>query len=77
MAEPDQGGEIMNSIMIIVLFIAVAIVPFYSTKIQAIKKNWVKYRCDPRVMPFASYFGHDTMNNFVQCASADSGRCHG
>jgi len=63
----------MNSMMIIVLFVVVAIVPFYSTKMQDVKKNWVKYRCDPRVMPFASYFGHDTMNNFIQCAQQIQG----
>ena len=63
----------MNSMMIVVLFVAVAIVPFYSTQLQAVKKNWVKYRCDPRVMPFASYFGHDTMNNFIQCAQQIQG----
>lgn len=32
-----------------------------------ISKNWPKYRCEPTVMPFASFFGHDTNENFDFC----------
>lgn len=32
-----------------------------------ISKNWDKYRCSPTVMPFASFFGHDTTENFQFC----------
>lgn len=32
-----------------------------------ISKNWPKYRCDPSVMPFASFYGHDTTENFNFC----------
>lgn len=32
-----------------------------------ISKNWPKYRCSPTVMPFASFFGHDTTENFNYC----------
>lgn len=32
-----------------------------------IKDNWVKYRCKPYVMPFASLFGKDTEQNFQYC----------
>jgi hypothetical protein len=32
-----------------------------------IAKNWDKHRCQPTVMPFASFFGHDTSENFTFC----------
>ena len=32
-----------------------------------ITKNWVSYRCNPLVMPFASFFGKDTASNFQYC----------
>ena len=34
---------------------------------QRIKDNWPEYRCQPLVMPFASYFGHNTSLNFAYC----------
>ena len=37
---------------------------------QNIQKNWPLYRCDPRVMPFAEYFGHDVFSNFVGCTTS-------
>ena len=70
---PEQKGEIVNSILIILIFAVVALVPFYWGKMEEIKKNWVKYRCDPRVMPFAGMLGHDTTKNFIQCAQQIQG----
>jgi hypothetical protein len=32
-----------------------------------VSKNWPKYRCNPSVMPFASFYGHDTTENFNFC----------
>jgi hypothetical protein len=32
-----------------------------------IKKNWANYRCSPSVMPFASFYGHNTAENFTYC----------
>lgn len=34
---------------------------------QHIKKNWVTYRCQPYIMPFAFLFGKDTSSNFSYC----------
>jgi hypothetical protein len=34
---------------------------------QRIKDNWPVYRCQPLVMPFASFFGHDTGKNYAYC----------
>lgn len=34
---------------------------------KEIQANWPKYRCSPQVMPFASFYGHDTKENFQYC----------
>ena len=34
---------------------------------KKIKTNWAKYRCNPMMMPFAGYAGHDPIENFTQC----------
>jgi hypothetical protein len=37
------------------------------TDTKEIKENWAKYRCSPSVMPFASFYGHSTAENFTYC----------
>lgn len=32
-----------------------------------ISNNWSKYRCDPTIMIFASFYGHDMLENFNFC----------
>ena len=34
---------------------------------QRIKDNWPAYRCQPMIIPFASFFGHNTSKNFAFC----------
>lgn len=36
---------------------------------QKIRDDWDHYRCNPLVMPFASYFGHNPAENFEGCLS--------
>jgi hypothetical protein len=38
--------------------------------ISEVSKNWEKYRCYPFLMPFASFFGHDTQENFRFCTDS-------
>jgi len=38
-----------------------------STDFEEVKRNWPKYRCRPSIMPFASFFGHNTAENFNFC----------
>lgn len=38
-----------------------------SSNIQEIKENWSANRCKMGVMPFASFYGHDTAENFNYC----------
>lgn len=49
----------------IIIFINFAIIMLQSKK--DIQDNWNTYRCNPLVMPLASFFGHDTFSNFGQC----------
>ena len=42
---------------------------FMSTAIDVaeISRNWPKYRCSPGIMPFASFYGYNTSENFNYC----------
>jgi len=39
------------------------------TNMSNIKKNWALYKCNPMIMPFANYFGHDVEKNFTECVA--------
>jgi len=59
--------DIFLSFFIILLFTACFMLSFLTIGFNKIKNNWVEYRCNPIIMPFASFFGHDTVKNFSQC----------
>lgn len=40
---------------------------FALTQVDHIKKNWVKYRCNPIYMPVAGMVGDDVFSNFTKC----------
>jgi len=61
--------DILNAVIIFVLFKLIIVFVFLMTKIKEVKENWPKYRCNPSVMPFAGVFGHDAATNFVFCLS--------
>jgi hypothetical protein len=55
-----------------VIFIFIMFMIFHSyismiSNIKKVKENWPMYRCNPAVMPFASFFGEDAMDNFNYC----------
>lgn len=62
-----NGTNIALAIIIIIIFILLFICSYYILSIERIKKNWPKYRCHPSIIPFASFFGHNTLDNFVYC----------
>ena len=59
----DVGGTIL---IIVVVFVLILLNFLYIMKAQ-IQKNWVKYRCNPIVIPFAGLFGKNSMQNFTYC----------
>ncbi len=40
---------------------------FALSQLDHIKKNWVKYRCNPVYMPIAGMVGDDIFSNFTRC----------
>ncbi len=38
-----------------------------SSDYEEVKRNWPKYRCRPTIMPFASFYGQNTAENFNFC----------
>jgi hypothetical protein len=55
------------SVIIILLFGFIYLITILGTNISHIKKNWPLYRCNPIIMPFASYFGVDSEENMQKC----------
>ncbi len=57
---------------IILLFVMIGIwvILLVLADTSDVSKNWPKYRCSPMVMPFASFFGHDTTENFNYCLTS-------
>ena len=62
-----KASDITLSVLIILLFIGIMVLNVLTIGISKIKKDWVNYRCNPIVMPFASYFGHEPVSNFTYC----------
>ena len=60
-------SDLTLSIIVIGIFMLLYIFNFLVVNIQRIKDNWPVYRCQPLVMPFASFFGHNTAKNFAFC----------
>tara|TARA_Y100000591_G_scaffold333090_1_gene373615 strand:+ start:244 stop:1152 length:909 start_codon:yes stop_codon:yes gene_type:complete len=60
-------GDIVLSIVIILIFLFLYSSSALTVKMQEIKEDWPIYRCQPLAMPFASYFGSDPMENFTYC----------
>ena len=65
--------DILNVVIILLIFIAMYAFSAFSVGIKKIKNNWPEYRCNPAIMPFADQFGHDSMTNFVSCISSMQG----
>jgi hypothetical protein len=60
-----------NALFFIILTIIIAFLLIFGFNrifdIRHIKNNWATERCSPMIMPFASFFGHDTKENFHFC----------
>lgn len=62
-----NGYDISLTILILLVFVFLFLAPVFSVGIQNIRNNWVKYRCNPVVMPFAGLFGEDPTTTFTYC----------
>lgn len=59
--------DLFLAFFIILIFIGIYFANLLTIGISNIKKNWPVYRCNPMVMPFASIFGHNPVQNFMYC----------
>jgi len=66
-------SDILYSLIILGLFIAIYSYSLLNTYVEDIKRNWPKYRCNPTIMPFAERFGHDAGKNFTYCIQTMQG----
>jgi hypothetical protein len=69
MAPVDSAPGIGTAVLIVLVFVIASILPLVLAGHKDIQNNWPLYRCDPRVMPFAEYFGHDVFSNFIGCTA--------
>lgn len=62
-----RAYDILLVIIIFLLFLSIYMFNIFNVGLSNIKKNWAVYRCNPTIMPFAGYFGHDPAENFAYC----------
>ena len=62
-----KTSDIFRTIFILLIFIALYSYNILVAASKNIEQNWPLYRCNPIVMPFAGYFGHDVTSNFTYC----------
>lgn len=62
-----KSSDIFLATFIIFIFMICTLVTYLSKGFKNIQDNWILYRCNPLIMPFAGYFGHDTGENFGIC----------
>lgn len=80
----EPPSELMNSmfdvlpyiaviILIIIVFMIIAGIFVLINSRSYIRKNWSYYKCNPIILPFASFFGKDTNNNLSECLKIRTG----
>lgn len=62
-----KTSDLTLSIVIILIFILLYVFNILAVGIKKIEQDWPTYRCNPAIMPFASVFGQDVMENFTFC----------
>ena len=60
-------SDILLSVIICIIFILLNLGPILSVGLQNVQQNWVKYRCNPIVIPFAGLFGENPSETFNFC----------
>ena len=69
--------DIISTLIIILIFLSIYFFNFISIGKKNIEKDWPKYRCNPMIMPFAGYFGHDAVQNFNVLYSKYANKLYG
>lgn len=74
METDNHGGDlwiVANSSAFILLTVIIFVGIFFGlqtiSNAAEIRNNWATHRCSPSIMPFASFYGYDTNDNFNFC----------
>jgi hypothetical protein len=59
--------EFIKVIIILSIFFIITMVIVLLQYKDYIKDHWVEYRCNPLIMPFAGFFGHESGENLNMC----------
>ena len=70
-------GDILLAVVIILIFVGLYLFSIVSVGLKKLETKWPEYRCNPLVMPFASYLGKDATTNFTYCISTIMGSMMG
>ena len=62
-----KTSDLTLTIFIIFIFVVLNLFNVLGTSLKNVQKNWPKYRCNPVVIPFSGFFGHDAVQNFTYC----------
>ena len=62
-----KSSDIFLATMIILIFLICNVATVLVNGIDEIINNWPKYRCNPLIIPFAGFFGHNPAQNFAFC----------
>ena len=62
-----MSSDFSLSIFVIIVFLMITFYGVILFHFSLIKKMWPTIQCNPLVMPFASFFGKDPLDNFTQC----------
>lgn len=60
-------NDIIITFLIIISFFITGFTITVLNKIKEIRNNWDEHKCNPMVMPFASFFGKDAVETFSIC----------
>lgn len=62
-----DSSDLFLTFFIFFVFLFLYIFNIFYVKYKEIKRNWPRYKCQPMIMPFANFFGHNVNDNFVSC----------
>jgi hypothetical protein len=63
----DQLNAIAVQGLITIILVVVWSISSTQSNFDDIRENWDKYKCNPLMMPFAGFYGHNTADNFNGC----------
>lgn len=70
-APGNELWSFQNAFLFVLLLVVIFLTSLFGSRaffdLKRIKDDWPNQRCTPLIMPFASFFGHNTKENFEFC----------